>query len=273
MSRHEPTKPGGPLDSVGAAELLEAIPLDTLRVAGEPVLGYSRDDGGVRQRHGARFAFLLATLILVSTLGLITSVWVNAKMRLIDSIPGLGPADWALVLREPAMRDLAWRIVENDYRLDSVGLYSRHREVFQTDVLFPLRYQAGELHISLRITNTGTLPGIVPSIEARNETVSYDPATPTYFAAISLRLGPFLGTGARVLQPGQSLVDEAVIRTIETPHPIYILAVDSTLPPAMAGSTAGLPGAIRIQPEGAELFEPLPYERWEDVPPTALQRD
>lgn len=270
----EDAQPGGPpAIEAPPPEPPEAIPLDTLRVAGEGprVLGYSRDVSAVRQRYGRRFAFVFVSLLLVGVAAFLGYTWLRAKARLIDSIPGLGPADWTLVLREPVMRDLAGRILQHDYRLDSVGLYARHRDVFRTELVLPLRYQSGSLRMTLRVTNLGTLPGIVPALEARNDIVNYDLDNPAPFAAVALLIGPYFGSGARVLAPGASADFAIAIRTSAQPHPVYIFPLG--VQTAMGQPQAAMSQVIRVQPEGSELFEPLPYERWEDVPAEAIQTD
>jgi len=195
-------------------------------------------------------------------------------MKRVGATRDLGPIDWWNVLTHSTMFDVAWNAASRKDPWAQCAVFGRTKGAFQTMVVLPLRYEGGALEIDLEITNLSPTPAIVPAFKWFEEVQNLgDEDEPLMMGFILVQLGPILGTGARVLGPGESFVQEITLRTAAAPHPVRISGRLGPLPPfGCCVCPEAWENDISIDPHKTRWPDWELHEEWADISAEGFRR-
>jgi hypothetical protein len=140
---------------------------------------------------------------------------VRRRVALLDANPCVGPVDWGTVFLSPTLMRAAWHLSSNPRdaiflpfsrgdQISGLLLLNRYSEHVDIQLRTPVIVDGGRLHVSVVVKNLAETPLLVPPM------LLYPPFSSTHEEATAALIHsvplptPVLGSGARLVQPGQS---------------------------------------------------------------------
>lgn len=172
------------------------------------------------------------------------------RVRALESNRQIGPVDWVAVVQSPTLLKAAWQLSSNP---SAIG---KHSENLDTELSPPFRFSDGKAHFDLVIRNRGDAPAILPPYVTYG-VIPRSVEGCTGVSCVSLDAGPWLGSGVRVLMPGESTSLTVSVPAFERPVSTWFIVSFAA-------------DIFRINAGGFEGR--YAHTDWSEVPASAVQR-